>query len=185
MEPEGAAAGAADGVGVRRLLPDEWARLREIRLRALADAPDAFGSTLADEAAKGDDAWREWASKEDRVVVVAERGGRLIGMASGGRGRVRHGAAGLYAMWVEPDARGGGIAAWLVAAVEAWAREAGYPRIGLGVTTTNAGAIRFYERLGYADTGARRPLRAGSTLIAQSMVKALVPPTPRAKVADA
>jgi GNAT superfamily N-acetyltransferase len=139
----------------------------------LADAPEAFGSTLAKEVARGDDAWQDWASRADRVVVVAERGGRLVGLASGGPAPGSDHAAGLYAMWVEPAFRGGGVAAKIVAAVEEWARAAGHGQIGLGVTTTNGRAIAFYERLGYADTGGRHPLRQGAALEIQVMVKSL------------
>jgi GNAT superfamily N-acetyltransferase len=181
MELEGDETGGTEPVVVRRLRPGEWARLREIRLRALADAPDAFGSTLEAEAGRDDDAWQDWASRKDRVVVVAEQDGRFVGMASGGRGRIAAGTAGLYAMWVEPAARGSGVAARIVAAVEAWAREAGYGAIGLGVTTTNPRAVRFYERLGYVDTGERHRLRDGSDLMIEMMVKPLRPATDPAR----
>ena len=39
-------------ITVRRVRAEEWERLRETRLRALADAPMAFGATLADEQAR-------------------------------------------------------------------------------------------------------------------------------------
>jgi len=32
---------------VREFLPDEWQTYRALRLRSLAESPDAFGSTLA------------------------------------------------------------------------------------------------------------------------------------------
>ena len=162
-----------DAIAVRRLRPDEWAALRDIRLRALADAPEAFGSTLAEEVGRGDDAWRDWASRADRGIVVAELAGRLVGLASGGPAPDGDGGAGLYAMWVDPALRGSGVAADIVALVEDWARAAGYAAIGLGVTTTNARAIALYERLGYVDTGGRHPLRHGADLEIQVMVKSL------------
>ncbi len=115
-----------DAIAVRRLRPDEWAALRDIRLRALADAPEAFGSTLAEEVGRGDDAWRDWASRADRGIVVAELAGRLVGLASGGPAPDGDGGAGLYAMWVDPALRGSGVAADIVALVEDWARAAGY-----------------------------------------------------------
>lgn len=166
-------AGEGAGYLVRRLRPDEWRELRALRLLALADAPDAFGATLAEAEADPDAAWQLRAGSDDRVVIVAESGGRLVGMASGGRAPVEGNAAGLYSMWVEPAARGSGVAAAIVAAVIAWAREAGYPVVGLGVTTTNARAIALYRRLGFADTGDRHPLREGSGLEIQIMVRPL------------
>ena len=171
------AAGAAEGRAgfvVRRLRPDEWRELRELRLRALADAPDAFGTTLEEDAQRPDAAWQSWAANRERVVIVAERDGRLVGMASGGRAPSLERAAGLYSMWVEPAARGTGTAAAIATAVVDWALENDYPAIGLGVTTGNARAIAFYERLAFRDTGERWPLRAGSELVIQIMVRQLV-----------
>ena len=165
---------ARSGYLVRRLRADEWRELRALRLRALADAPDAFGATLAEEEAEPDVSWQRRAGSGDRVTVVAEDDGRLLGMASGGRAPTDEPAAGLYAMWVEPAARGTGIAEAIVAAVVEWAREAGYPVLGLGVTTTNARAIALYERLGFVDGGQRHPLRNGSELEIQIMVLPLI-----------
>lgn len=161
---------------IRRLDPDEWPRLRDLRLRALADAPDAFGSTLARERDRPGDRWRQWITSPERTLLVAERDGRLVGMASGGPARVGERIAGLYGMWVEPDARGTGMAAALAEAVVRWARERDYPAIALGVTTTNARAIALYRRLGFRDTGERNPLREGSDLVIQTMIRVLGAP---------
>ncbi len=43
---------------VRRADEDEWEHIRDIRLRALLDAPDAFGSTFEGEAEDGESEWR-------------------------------------------------------------------------------------------------------------------------------
>jgi Acetyltransferase (GNAT) family len=64
---------------VRRARPEEWAFLRELRLRALADAPDAFASKLADEAAAPEEMWRRRADGGPGVI-------NLIGEARGSRG---------------------------------------------------------------------------------------------------
>ena len=45
--------------------------------------------------------------------------------------------------------------------------------IELGVTTSNPGAVAFYEGLGFVDTGERGPLREGSSLTVQGMSMAL------------
>lgn len=154
---------------VRRLEPAEWAAFRSIRLRALADAPDAFGSTLAEEAALSDEEWRARADRTDRVTFVVDGPGGPVAMAMGGPAPDVPGAAAVYGMWVDPSARRGGLGVALVDAVKAWAIERGYALLGLGVTTTNEPAIALYERLGFADTGDRYPLREGTDLTIQIM----------------
>ena len=160
-------------VVVRQIRADEWRALRELRLRALAEAPDAFGATLEETAARPDEAWQARIAEERTIMVVAERSGRLVGMASGGDAPTDDGSAALYSMWVEPAVRGRGVADAIVETIAGWARATGYRRIGLGVTTTNARAIAFYERLGFVDSGLRFPLRPGSDLEIQVMARQL------------
>jgi ribosomal protein S18 acetylase RimI-like enzyme len=160
-------------VVVRRIRADEWQALRDLRLRALADAPDAFGATLEETAARPDEAWQARIADEQSIMVVAERAGRLVGMASGGDAPMDDPSAALYSMWVDPAVRGRGVAGAIVETVVDWATAAGYRRIGLGVTTSNARAIAFYERLGFADIGLRMPLRPGSELEIQIMARQL------------
>lgn len=160
---------------VRRLRPAEWDAYRDIRLRALADAPEAFGATHADEAARGDADWQERSNRPDRVVFVVDGPAGLVGLAGGGPAPGVENAAGLYSMWVAPEARRRGLGKALVEAVEAWAVETGYRALGLGVTTTNDPAITLYERLGFVDTGDRYPLREGTGLTIQIMVLPLGP----------
>lgn len=155
---------------LRRLAPDDWRAYREIRLRALATDPDAFGATLAAALARPESTWWERLALIDHVTVVAQDdAGRPIGMATGGPAD-RPGIAGLYGMWVEPAARGRGVGMALVEWVTAWASEAGYPAIGLGVTTTNEAAKRLYERAGFVATGERHPLRDDTDLEMELMV---------------
>src|SRR5258708_39325174 len=44
---------------VRRILPDEWQVYRQVRLTALAEAPDAFMSTLGREQGFGEEIRRQ------------------------------------------------------------------------------------------------------------------------------
>jgi ribosomal protein S18 acetylase RimI-like enzyme len=69
-------------------------------------------------------------------------------------------------MWVAPEARGSGAGRVLVDAVIAWAGERGARRLVTSVTEGNDGALRLYERAGFADTGAREPLgHSGATVV--------------------
>ena len=114
------------GHGVRRVRPDEGLRLRALRLRALADAPWAFGSTLAREQAFAESVWHErtaqGAAGETAVTYVAEDAARWIGMATGLVSEALPSRLDLVGMFVEPDARGRGVGRALVETVLTWAR---------------------------------------------------------------
>ncbi len=143
---------------IERMTHDAWERVRAIRLRALADAPGAFAVTLAEDAARPDASWRERLEASDAATFVARADGADVGLVVGASFRGREPAAGLFAMWVAPEARGAGVGALLVDAVVAWARERGHPRLLLEVADENAAAIRLYERKGFAPTGVRGTL---------------------------
>jgi len=151
-------------ITVRRIQAEEWERLRAIRLRALADAPMAFGATLADEQARPDAFWRERAAggavDDDRATFIAEREGAWVGVSvcvleAGGAGER---PAWVFSMWVDPTVRRQGTAQALLRVLAAWARERGADVLNLHVTETNAPAIALYERLGFRATGATEPL---------------------------
>ena len=133
---------------VRRIRPDEGATLRAIRLRALADAPLAFGSTHAREDAYPPERWRDWAETSSAgggsvfFFAVDEASGTRVGLASGAIRETDAETAHLYAMWVAPEARGGGAGGALVDAVVAWAEEHGALRVRTEVTVGNDGAAR-------------------------------------------
>jgi len=78
---------------------------------------------------------------------VAELNGAIVGTASA----VAAGA-GLYvrSVAVTPAARGQGVGQALMAAVEAYAVAQGCERMFLSTTPVLTGAIRLYERLGFA-----------------------------------
>jgi len=157
-----------DSVGVRVRLArrDEWERVRDLRLRSLEDAPEAFGSTVDHERAHVETEWIGWIEGWEgatNVLYVAEAGDAWVGMAVGSRTGDAP-SAHLYAMWVDPAWRTRGVGSSLVQEVLAWARSWDARWVILGVTETNDGAARFYERLGFADTLKRHRLREGSEL---------------------
>jgi len=139
---------------VRRALPEDWRELRALRMRALADAPDAFLTTLDEARARADSEWRAWA--ESTVIFVDDE---FTGMAGGFV--QENGVPMLIGMWVAPDRRGTGLAEELARGVIEWARGLSAPRIVLWVVIGNAPAERFYERIGFAATGVEVELRNG------------------------
>jgi ribosomal protein S18 acetylase RimI-like enzyme len=152
---------------VRRLGAQEADLLRDVRLRALRDAPMAFGSTLARETGYAPEKWERWAAEaasgESQAVFIAQP---AAGMASGVIDDEDPALAHLYAMWVAPQARGTGAGRALVEAVVAWATERGAERLTTSVTDGNAVAAGLYTAAGFADTGRREPLGHSDAVVA-------------------
>jgi ribosomal protein S18 acetylase RimI-like enzyme len=149
---------------VRRLEAGEWQLLRELRLRALRDAPDAFSPRVEDVEREPDAYWQQGAKSSggDHVdLLVAELAGRPVGLASA----TCAGAVGyIGAMWVDPTARGSGVGRRLLTAARDALVARGCRRLELTVTETNAAAIALYRSFGFEPTGDWKPLRDGSTL---------------------
>jgi ribosomal protein S18 acetylase RimI-like enzyme len=152
---------------VRRIGADEADLLRDVRLRALRDAPMSFGSTLAREEGYEPETWERWAADsaggERQAIFVVEPG---AGMASGVMDDEEPALIYLYAMWVAPEARGSGAGRALVEAVVAWATERGATRLTTSVTEGNAAGAALYAAAGFADTGRREPLGHSDAVVA-------------------
>ena len=149
-------------IDVRPIRPDEWERFRDLRLRSLKDAPDAFGSTLEAEALLGFDKWKAWvADRPERKVIVAEQDGKLVGTASASPYQERKDELCLFAMWVDPSVRRAGVGRRIVEAIFAWAATTPNRKIVLFVTEQNPAALALYRALGFAETGERLTLREG------------------------
>ena len=144
---------AIGSMSVRRAVPGDESIVRRLRLAALADSPDAFNSTLEHESACTTADWSRWIS--NGATFLLEESGGPKGLATGVPHDAEPSAVFLMSMWVEPRLRGGGAAAALVASVLAWAREERASEVVLHVGKNNDRARRFYERVGFRETGAR------------------------------
>ncbi len=132
--------------------PSDWRRLREVRLRALADAPDAFWTTLAEAQRMDEAAWQErLAPSTGWFVAVAD--GLDMGLAACTEHRDSDGSAHVVSMWVAPQARRLGAGRLLLDACVAWARERGLTPVRLEVVDANVAAVGLYERYGFLPTG--------------------------------
>ncbi len=135
---------------VQELSADDWTVWRSVRLAALADAPDAFGSTLADWSEADEGRWR--ARLDDvpfNVVAIVDQ--RAVGQASGTHRDESH-AIELISMWVAPTHRGAAVADALLGAVIDHARLVGARAVKLSVRAVNERAKRLYARWGFEET---------------------------------
>jgi GNAT superfamily N-acetyltransferase len=136
---------------IQRLSIDEARRLRHIRLRALADTPDAFGSTYAAVAAHP---LAEWSKQLQEIATfVAVHDGKDLGLVRCASDEHHHDTAWLISMWVTPEARGQGVGNALIDAVIECARSSGASRLLLDVGDHNQQAIALYARKGFQPNG--------------------------------
>lgn len=138
-------------MSVRRAVLGDEAIVRDLRLRALADAPDAFDSTLEREVSMAPSDWSRRIS--NGATFLFEHAGGPKGIAAGVSYDGEPDAVLLLSMWVDPGFRGSGAAAALVGAVVAWAESEGAAEVVLHVGKANARARRFYERIGFRVVG--------------------------------
>jgi GNAT superfamily N-acetyltransferase len=164
-------------VEVRAVGGHDAARLRDIRLRALADAPAAFAVAADEEAARPEAEWETLARDSERaesvVVYAAVAGDRWMGMAAGRWYDSERGIAHLWGMWVDPALRGHGVGERLVGAVSAWASARGGRLLRLGVITAEGDATPFYEHLGFSRSGEVAPLRRDPARVVHYLVRPL------------
>lgn len=158
---------------IRPFAAAEWPAYRVIRLRALADAPDAFGSTHAAELALAPETWvarlARAASSGIDHPLAAEQAGALVGLAWAKVDAGDPAIVNLFQMWVAPEARGQGVAGALLDEAIRWARARGAQALQLGVNCANLPAVRLYQRAGFLETGLREPMRPGTELVEQRM----------------
>jgi len=133
---------------------------KAVRLRALQDAPQAFGSTYAKESQLTDSDWiarvQRW-NGESGIGFLAMDGDTACGIAGSFLDQHDPTRAQLIAMWTAPTHRQRGVGRLLVDHVLNWAAVRKARILQLMVVSNNEPAIRFYQRLGFRRTGRTEP----------------------------
>jgi len=146
---------------VRATTITDWQALREIRLQALRDAPYAFSSTHAGEAAFADDEWHRRAARDGSFLAFLPE---VSPAGLGGGYLAAPDTVELISMFVRPQARGRGVGEAIIEAVAGWAIRQGAATVHLWVTETNKPARMLYERCGFTVTAERQPLPSNPAL---------------------
>ncbi|MER6512163.1 GNAT family N-acetyltransferase [Nonomuraea sp. NPDC001636] len=159
-------------IAIVQLGPDEGDRLRDVRLRALQESPDAFGSSYAREVAFSADDWAErlknphsrwWVAEDDGLGDVG-----LVCML------LEESGAHLLSMWVAPEARGRGLASRLVDRSVEWARSAGAEQVQLWAVDGNHAARALYAAKGFVRSGKVMALPSNPSLMESHYVLSLL-----------
>jgi ribosomal protein S18 acetylase RimI-like enzyme len=140
----------SQSVTVELIDPDQWSRLREIRLKALQINPEAFGGTFEKESAEDEAAWREKFNKNDYLIASVDGvDGAImyIEVLDGDFGAT----CWIGGCWSDPQFRGKGLFSAMMKFVDQ--QDRGWDVQGLGVWTDNYSAIAAYEKLGFVKMG--------------------------------
>ena len=154
----------ATPMGTIRLRPTsaiDAEALRELRLEALWMHPEVFASDHDASAKRPLEWWldraRAGSGEKDQVTFVAESAAddslvAMCGLYREEGTKINHNAH-LWGVYVRPAWRGLKIADAMIDACEQWARQRGVRIIRLAVITSNAAAIRCYNRRGFVPFG--------------------------------
>ena len=154
------------------ITPQNALIFKAVRLCALRDTPNAFGSTYEKESQLTDADWVKRAAQwngERSVGFLARDGGTACGIAGSFLDQDDVTRAHLVSMWTAPTHRRRGIGRLLVNEILGWARLRRARTLQLMVTCNNEPAIMFYQRLGFTPTGRTEPYPNDPALIEYEM----------------
>ena len=157
---------AVSDVAIITIPTSRWPEYRALRLEALSDSPQAFGSSFSGESAQPDSHWinrLEEAAAGRSVSLFAERDGSLVGMI-GAFYEAGPEVATVVAVYVQPQVRGRGVGKLLVGAMVDRLREMpGTHKAKLMVNVEQASALALYRGAGFVEVGVERvPLGDGN-----------------------
>jgi GNAT superfamily N-acetyltransferase len=155
---------------VELLTPDQWQRVRAIRLRALEESGYAFGGTFEVESAEDEAMWRLKFEKNDFLIASVDGVDvaiLYIEVLKGDFGAT----CWIGGCWSDPQFRGKGLMRALFTFIDQ--QEKDWKIQGLGVFTDNYNAIAAYEKLGFVKMGEDTESTRKPGLFYQRMIRNL------------
>lgn len=137
-------------ITITKLQSKDWRRYKSIRLEALRESPDSFGSTYEQVVKRPDDFWRDGLT--DGSKVFAQVGDELASMAGVMYEENDDGVLTAYiiGVYTRPEFRKQGLSRLVMASLIKDITDAGRVQtIELHVNKDAIGAIKLYESLGF------------------------------------
>jgi len=137
-----------------------WKEYRELRLAALKNEPQAFGSSYERESGYPDEKWQQRlkeAAEGKRHILFAKLDKKLVAMVVGGRDFDDNSSnvAYIWGLYTDASVRRKGIAKLLMSKMlEELSKERGIQTIRLEVNVEQESAVKLYESLGFKKTKA-------------------------------
>jgi ribosomal protein S18 acetylase RimI-like enzyme len=139
------------------LRPSDWSVLRDVIRESITESPKAFLTTLEQVKSDLPDFWED--KLRSAMWVVAQRGDRIVGVASAKRPGTEDtyadpvNACFIESVWIDPKVRECGVGGRLVTFLIEQQRGLGIEEFYLWVLDRNSPALNFYKRLGFTQTG--------------------------------
>lgn len=139
------------------LAPEEWQPYRELRLRALATDPQAFGGSYADALQQPASYWQgrlaeaqaDAQGRQHLWLLFAREAERLVGMIGALAGEDPT-VVQIIAVYVSPESRGQGLGNLLMTAILAEVAKKGtFTKAILGVNSAQEAAVALYRSFGF------------------------------------
>lgn len=144
---------------IRRLVAQDAENYLTLRLEALQNSPESFGSTYEEEKDHPIDKYKTRFQSRDSFTFGAFEDGILVGiitLVKEHRIKLRHRTT-IVAMYVSPSTRGLGIGKALMNEVIKTAKELeGVEQVYLTVVTTNTSAKNLYTSFGFEIFGTEK-----------------------------
>jgi RimJ/RimL family protein N-acetyltransferase len=152
--------------------PEDFKRVRELRLSALKDSPNSFGAKYEVLKERPDNYWQQ-VLKESSWCLVSIDGVDIGLLAVDRADKDRNSDCWLSGWWITPTHRGQGISKLMAQWVYELCRKNGWQKIGLGVWPDNKAAIAVYLKLGFVAADSLLPSRSIPGLMYQPMYKSI------------
>ena len=158
---------AGSKIALRQLTREDWHVLRDLRLRALRDAPEAFAQSLAATEALTEMEWRQQAitlTEANYCIALLAFHEQPIGIIEMSVDHLWQNAGYLGGMWVAPEARRTGVGSRLLEKGLEILQQWGLAHVRFCVARHQLHAISLYRRFGFRETGVQKPLPSNTKL---------------------
>jgi RimJ/RimL family protein N-acetyltransferase len=132
---------------ITRLTESDWELFAHVRLRALSDALGTDDTQYQQEAEFDAAQWRQRLREQAQFAAFLDD--RAVGLIAAHQESAD--TVYLYSLWLDPAARGHGLARQLVAAALDWARRHRARTVTLRVAPENTVARAVYDSFGFAE----------------------------------
>lgn len=143
-----------NGVEIVRLPITEWQSYKSLRLRALKEDPQAFGSSYEKEIQHPDEKWQSRLA-DNELLVFAKMNGLVVGMMGAFQtdsDKISNSAT-VYGVYVSSEARGKGISGKLIEELLNLLKGNDIATANLTVNKDQQAAVGLYKKYGFWVTG--------------------------------